>query len=52
MISVQMTEELYRAAACEKELLIVDNAGHAASMYENTELYMKSVTEFLDKYFD
>lgn len=51
-VPTYMSQQNYSACTGEKELLIVDNAGHAASMYENTELYMKSVTEFLDKYFD
>lgn len=32
MISVQMSEDLYEAASCPKELLIIDGAGHAQAM--------------------
>lgn len=43
---------IHNHAVCtgEKRLLLVDNAGHAASLYENRELYYKTVNEFLDKY--
>lgn len=45
-----MTEKNYAACTGEKELLLVDNAGHAASLYENKPLYEKTVTEFLSRY--
>lgn len=49
-VPTRMSEENYRACSGEKELLLVENAGHAAALYENTELYKKTVTEFLNKY--
>ena len=45
-----MSERNYAACNSPKELLIVDNAGHAASYYENKDLYESKVTEFLGKY--
>lgn len=45
-----MSELNYKACTGEKELLLVDNAGHAASLYENKPLYEKTVTEFLARY--
>lgn len=49
-VPTRMTEENYSACAGEKEILLVENAGHAASLYENKELYEKTVTEFLHRY--
>lgn len=49
-VPTYMSEENYKACGGEKELLLVDNAGHAASLYENTELYKKTVDDFLNKY--
>ncbi|MGN1481170.1 alpha/beta hydrolase [Porcipelethomonas sp.] len=45
-----MSEKNYEVCAAPKELLIVENAGHAASYYENVPLYEKKVSEFLGKY--
>lgn len=45
-----MSEQNYNACTGEKELLLVDNAGHAASLYENKPLYEKTVTDFLARY--
>lgn len=45
-----MSKQNFEACTGEKELLLVDNAGHAASLYENKPLYEKTVSEFLAKY--
>ena len=45
-----MSEQNYNACTGEKQLLLVSNAGHAASLYENKPLYDKTVTEFLARY--
>ena len=45
-----MSEQNYNACTGEKQLLLVANAGHAASLYENKSLYDKTVTEFLARY--
>lgn len=50
MIDVDMTEELYEAAACEKELLIVEGAGHAQSQDKAPEEYYGTVERFLEAY--
>ena len=50
-VPTYMSEENYRACTGEKEILLMENAGHAASIYENAELYKEKVTEFLEKYF-
>lgn len=49
-VPTEMTIRNYNACKGEKMLLIVDNAGHAASLYENKELYESTVTDFLDTY--
>ena len=50
MISVQMSKDLYDAAACEKELLIIDGAGHAQAQDKDPEAYYETIRKFLDKY--
>lgn len=44
-----MSEKNYEACGSKKKLLIVENAGHAASYYENPPLYEKAVDEFLSE---
>lgn len=51
MISVEMTKELYEAAACPKELLIVEGAGHAQSQDKDPEGYYGAIEEFMEQYF-
>ena len=45
-----MTEKNFEACTAPKDKLIVGNAGHGASYYENTELYESKIKEFLGKY--
>jgi len=45
-----MSEKNYAECVSPKDLLLVDNAGHAASYYENQELYENKVNEFINKY--
>lgn len=49
-VPTDMTLKNYEACTGEKRLLLVENAGHAASLYENKELYENTVTEFLNAY--
>ena len=49
MISVEMTKELYQEAACPKELLIVEGAGHAQSQDKDPSTYYGKIKEFLGK---
>ncbi len=49
-VPVWMTKKNYEECSSPKDILIVDNAGHGASYYENTELYEAKVKEFLDKF--
>ena len=47
MIPVKMCLELYNAAACEKEIMIVDGAGHAQSAEKDPVRYFEEVEKFL-----
>jgi fermentation-respiration switch protein FrsA (DUF1100 family) len=48
MIDVSQAYELYDAAACEKELLIVEGAGHAQAVDKDPEGYWEAVGQFLE----
>lgn len=52
MISVRMTEELYEAASCKKELLIVEGAGHAQSQDKDPDTYYGTIRRFLEEIID
>lgn len=52
MISVEMTKELYETAACSKELLIIEGAGHAQCQDKDPEGYYGAVEKLLDTYID
>ena len=47
MINVQMSRDLYEAARCRKELLIIEGAGHAQAQDKEPETYFGSIREFL-----
>ena len=47
MIDADMSRELYEAATCEKELLIVDGAGHAQSQDKAPDEYYGTIAQFL-----
>ncbi len=49
-VPVWMSEKNYETCKSPKRLLLIENAGHGASFFENTELYEKEVTEFLNEY--
>jgi hypothetical protein len=42
-----MSEKNYEVCPSKKRLLLVDNAGHGSSVFENQELYEKTELEFL-----
>ncbi len=50
MISAQMSRDLYDAATCPKELLIVEGAGHAQAQDKDPDAYYGAIREFLDNY--
>lgn len=49
-VPTEMSIKNHDACTSEKQLLIVENASHAASLYENIDLYENTVTEFTEKY--
>lgn len=49
-VPTRMSVDNYNACTSPKKLLIIENAGHAASLYENEELYKETVTEFLNEH--
>lgn len=50
MIDVNMSYELFAAAACEKELFIVEGAGHAQAQDKDPEAYYARIEDFLSRY--
>ena len=50
LVPYDMLGELYLAAACEKEKLTVEGAGHAMSSSVDPELYWNTVERFIEKY--
>jgi hypothetical protein len=49
-VPVSMSIANYNACNSPKELLLIDNAAHAASHYENLELYESRAAEFIGRY--
>lgn len=47
MIPVSMCRELYKAAVCEKEIMIVEGAGHAQAADKDPTRYFEEVEMFL-----
>ncbi len=47
-VPVEMGLEVYEAANCEKELYLVEGAGHAASIYKDPDAYWDTVFNFID----
>lgn len=50
MIDVSMSYELFEAAACEKELFIVEGAGHAQAQDKDPDDYYGRINAFLQRY--
>lgn len=50
MVPVEMAYEIYDAAQAEKELLIVEGAGHAQAQDQDPETYYSTLQAFLDRY--
>lgn len=50
MIDVNMSYELFQAAACEKELFIVEGAGHAQAQDKAPDIYYGRISAFLGRY--
>ncbi|WP_250277740.1 alpha/beta hydrolase [[Clostridium] colinum] len=49
-VPTHMVFDLYKSANCEKELMIVNNAGHTVSEMVERKIYWRRVSLFLDKY--
>ncbi|MGI5970242.1 MAG: alpha/beta hydrolase [Oscillospiraceae bacterium] len=49
-VPTSMVFELYRAAACPKDIFVVPDAIHAASSYTEPEKYWRRVFDFIFKY--
>ncbi len=47
MIPVQMSKDLYEAASCPKEILIIEGAGHAQAQDKDPETYYETIQSFL-----
>ena len=52
MISVHMSQDLYDAAACKKELLLVEGAGHAQAAAKDSKTYYRTISAFLKEALD
>ncbi|MBQ9156368.1 MAG: alpha/beta hydrolase [Eubacterium sp.] len=52
MISVEMSRKLYRAATCDKKLLIVEGAGHAQAQAKDPDGFYGAILEFVNTYLD
>ena len=50
MIPFNMCRQLYDAAACDKEIMIVDGAGHAQAVDRDPIGYWITIEHFLEKY--
>lgn len=50
LVPYSMLGDLYSAAACEKEVLTVEGAGHALSSSVAPKLYWNTVERFIEKY--
>lgn len=50
MIPARMSEELYEAASCPKELLIINGAGHGQPQDKDPKAYYGTIRTFLAEY--
>ncbi len=51
-VHTDMVYELYEACPTEKDLYVVEGAGHGQAMYYDPELYFEKIFGFLAKYVD
>ena len=51
-VPVYMSKKNYDAAKCKKDILIVKDAGHGSSYFENKPLYEGKEKEFVNRYFN
>ena len=50
MISVHMSEQLHKAAACDNTLLIIEGAGHAQNQVKDPNGFNGAIREYINKY--
>ncbi|MDE6035298.1 MAG: alpha/beta hydrolase [Ruminococcus sp.] len=51
-VPVSMSKQLYNECGSEKDLMIVENAGHGAAYYEDVPAYEEKIISFTEKYLD
>lgn len=51
-VPTNMVYDLYDAASCEKQMLIIEGAEHAKSRLVNPELYWETIITFINQYFE
>lgn len=49
-VPFSMLDELYQAANCQKEKLVIEGAGHANSCSVDSKLYYETVIQFIQKH--
>ncbi len=49
-VPVGMVYELYEAADCEKDILVIRGASHTEAKFADPESYYEKVFSFIDKY--
>ncbi|MDF2890614.1 MAG: alpha/beta hydrolase [Clostridia bacterium] len=49
-VPTEMVYELYKAAICPKQLLVVEDAAHGTSFWKDPEAYKNTLKEFLQNY--
>lgn len=49
-VPVYMSRQNYDACSSEKDIMIIQNAGHGASYYENVPAYEEKIISFTEKY--
>ncbi len=52
MIPVEMSKDLYKAAGCQKELLIIEGAGHAQAQAKDPVGFNGAISRFMHQYLD
>ncbi len=50
LVPAEMIDKVYDAASCEKEKLVIDGAGHAASSSTAPEIYWSTIFDFVSTY--
>ena len=51
-VPTEMVYELYKAAICPKQLLVVEDAAHGTSFWKDPEAYKNTLKEFLQNYIE